>query len=153
MRGVPLRVYDIAEAGRRSELVRYIVFGVLNVVVTWFAYAIFVLVGISPVVSNALSWVVGVAVAFVCNKFWVFYSKSVERGTVEREALYFFFERIFTGVLAIVSFWLLYELGVDHSLFGVDGFFAKMITTAAEVALNFLISKYYVFRPQPRRPE
>ena len=138
--------YDSVMNGRYSEPVRYVVFGVLNVIITWVAYAVFVIVGIPPVVSNALSWVVGVIVAFVCNKFWVFYSKSVARETVEREAVTFFAERVFTGVLAIVTFWFLYDIGINQFIFGLEGFYAKILTSGMEIVLNFFISKYYVFK-------
>ena len=138
--------YDELVNGRYSEIVRYLIFGVLNVFVTWIAYAAFVIVGIDPVLSNALSWVVGVIVAFVCNKFWVFRSKSTERSLVQKEVVKFFGERIFTGILSIVVFWLLYNAGIDQFIFGLDGFYAKIITTFMEIVLNFLISKYYVFR-------
>ena len=88
--------------------------------------------------------------AFICNKFWVFGSTSVERGVVSREAITFFAERALTGVLAIVVFYLLYNAGIDQFIFGLDGFFAKMLTTFMEIALNFIISKYYVFTAQRR---
>jgi len=131
--------------GRYSELVRYGIFGVLNVVVTWVTYSIFVLVGINPTISNALSWVIGVLVAFVCNKFWVFDSKSTETKTVGREFISFVGGRILTGIVAIVGFPILYNLCLNQSLFGVDGLWAKIITSAIEIALNFVISKYLVF--------
>jgi len=151
--GVVGDTYDYVVDGKYSEYVRYIIFGVLNVLVTWVAYAIFVIAGIDPVISNGLSWVVGVIVAFICNKFWVFYSKSVARDTVEREAVTFLAERIFTGVLAIVTFWFLYDIGINQFIFGLEGFYAKILTSGMEIVLNFFISKYYVFKSRSESRE
>jgi len=144
--GVAGDTYDFAINGKYSEYIRYVIFGVLNVIVTWVAYAVFVIVGIDPVISNGLSWIVGVIVAFVCNKFWVFDSRSTSRDTVEREAVTFIAERIFTGVLAIITFWFLYDIGINQFIFGLEGFYAKILTSGMEIVLNFFISKYYVFR-------
>ena len=144
--GVAGDTYDYVVDGKYSEYIRYIIFGVLNVIITWVAYAVFVIAGIDPVISNGMSWVVGVIVAFICNKFWVFYSKSVARDTVQREAVTFIAERIFTGVLAIVTFWFLYDIGINQFIFGLEGFYAKILTSGMEIVLNFFISKYYVFR-------
>ena len=138
-------LYDKLLYGKYSELVRYGIFGVLNVVVTWVTYALFVLAGITPTISNALSWVIGVLVAFVCNKFWVFDSRSTESKTVGREFVSFLGGRVVTGVVAIIGFPILYSLGMNQSLMGVDGFPAKIVTSAVEIALNFVISKYLVF--------
>ena len=151
--GVVGDTYDYVVDGKYSEYVRYIIFGVLNVLVTWVAYAIFVIAGIDPVISNGLSWVVGVIVAFICNKFWVFYSKSVARDTLEREAVTFLAERIFTGVLAIVTFWFLYDIGINQFIFGLEGFYAKILTSGMEIVLNFFISKYYVFKSRSESRE
>ena len=131
--------------GKYGEYVRYVIFGVLNVVVTWAAYAVFVLAGIDPVISNGLSWVVGVLVAFVCNKLWVFGSTSMDRQLVFRELVTFFGGRIFTGIVSILLFYVLYNAGIDEFIIGLDGFYAKIITSGVEIVLNFFISKYVVF--------
>lgn len=131
--------------GKHSEAVRYILFGGLNVVVTWVAYSVLVVLGADLNVSNILSWVIGVLVAFVCNKFWVFRSTSTEGKTLGREFVSFFGGRIFTGIVAFVGFPILYGLGLDQSFMGVDGLPAKILTSVIEIALNFVISKYLVF--------
>ena len=53
--------------------------------------------------------------------------------------------RVFTGAVNILGFALLYNMGVDEELFGIDGFFAKIIISAIEITLNYIISKYLVF--------
>lgn len=131
--------------GRHGEAVRYIFIGGLNVVITWGIYAVFVLAGLSPSVSNAASWVIGVAVAFVLNKIVVFGSHTRKKKAVRREAVYFAAGRAFTGIVNIAGFSMLYEMGLDQELMGVDGFLAKIIISVIEIALNYAISKYVVF--------
>lgn len=141
--------------GRYGEIARYIFFGVLNVAITWVTYALCVLAGISPSISNAISWVIGVSFAFVVNKLYVFYSKSREKVVVGKQAGLFVAGRIATGLIALFGFPLLYFLGFDQGFFGVDGFYDKMLMTVIETVLNYLVSKYLVFTdattPEPMR--
>lgn len=124
---------------------RYLFFGGLNVIITWTTYALFVLAGIGPVIGNALSWIIGVSFAFVVNKLYVFNSRNTETKQVSKEATTFTAGRIITGVIALVGFPLLYNFGLNQSLFGVDGFPARMTISAIEIVLNYLFSKYLVF--------
>lgn len=124
---------------------RYVFFGCLNVLVTWVSYAALVLAGVDPSISNAVSWVIGVVFAFVVNKIYVFNSRSTATKTVGREAVSFAAGRIFTGIIAIVGFPILYDLGLNQKFLGVDGFLSKITVTVIETALNYFISKYLVF--------
>lgn len=132
--------------GRHGEAIRYIFFGCLNVVVTWVSYAALVLLGINPSISNAASWVIGVTFAFVVNKLYVFNSKTLETKAVGKEAASFTLGRIATGIVAILGFPLLYNLGLNQQFLGVDGFISKIVITVIETALNYFISKYLVFK-------
>lgn len=132
--------------GKHGEAIRYIFFGGLNVVVTWVSYAVLVLIGVAPTISNAASWVIGVTFAFVVNKLYVFNSKTMETKAVGKEAASFTLGRIATGIIAIVGFPILYNLGLNQQLLGVDGFLSKITVTVIETALNYFISKYLVFK-------
>ncbi len=131
--------------GKHGEGIRYLFTGGLNVVITWSVYSVLVLLGMNPSLSNAVSWIVGVSAAFVLNKIFVFNSKTHERKEVGKEAISFTLGRIFTGVVNIAGFALLYDLGMDGEFFGVEGFFAKIVISVIEIALNYVISKYLVF--------
>lgn len=131
--------------GRNGEIIRYLFFGVLNVVVTWTTYALCVLGGLDPTTSNVISWIIGVTFAFVVNKLYVFYSHTTKKKTVGREAASFIIGRLITGAIALIGFPVLYNLGLDQSLFGIDGFFVKIITTVIETVMNYFFSKYLVF--------
>jgi len=131
-----------------KEFVLYGIFGVLTTIVTWVSYALFVHIGVELNLSNILSWVCGVLFAFVTNKWFVFESKSLESTKVTKEFILFVGARIFTGVIAWVLFPILLWIGLDQVLFGTEGFLAKIIVTVIEIVLNWVFSKYMVFRKE-----
>lgn len=128
------------------EFIMYGIFGVLTTIISWASYALFVHLGVEINISNILSWICGVTFAFVTNKWFVFLSKDVTVKVVFYEAGSFVGARLFTGVVAFVLFPILYYLGLNQSLFGTDGFLAKIVTSIIEIILNWLLSKYIVFR-------
>ena len=138
-------IYDTVMTKYR-EPVAYVFFGGLTTVVNWFAYMLFVWMGIEINLSNILSWVVGVLFAFVVNKWFVFENKSLEPKVVLTEMGAFFGARILTGVIAAILFPVLYNLGMNQSFMGTDGLPAKIVTSIIEIILNWVFSKYLVFR-------
>ena len=130
----------------KRELIMYLFFGCLTTLVSWLSYAAFVHMGIDINISNALSWVCGVLFAFVTNKWFVFMSRSRSVKILLYELGSFFSARIVTGVIAIILFPILYALGLNQSLFNTDGFLAKVVTSVVEIILNWVFSKYIVFR-------
>ena len=127
------------------ELISYLFFGVLTTVVSWITYALFVWIGIDINISNILSWVCGVTFAFVVNKWFVFMSRQLTAEVVLRELGSFYAARIFTGVVAFILFPVFYNIGLDQSLLGTDGFLAKIVTSIVEIILNWIFSKYLIF--------
>lgn len=136
-----------------KELITYFIFGVLTTLVNWVTYTL--LVKISPgqiseltwiTVSNAVAWVAGVLFAFVTNKIWVFESKSFALKTVIKELISFVAARALTGVLEVFGVPLLVKLGLNQTVFGIEGMAAKLIVSVAVVILNYVFSKLIVFR-------
>ena len=130
---------------KHQEAILYLFFGFLTTVVNWGTYAVLVWFGVEINVSNIISWIVGVLFAFVVNKWFVFSSKCLIPIVVLRELGSFFAARIVTGVIAIVLFPIVYALGMNQTIFGIDGFVAKMFTTVLEIILNWAFSKYLIF--------
>lgn len=131
---------------RYEELIRYVFFGGLTVLVSWGSYAVFVALGIDPNISNAASWLCAVLFAFVVNKYWVFMSKDSSAKKIASEFAQFFGSRILTGIIAIVLFPILVHVGVDQDLFGLENMVTKLIVSVVEIVLNYVLSKYLVFR-------
>ena len=138
------------------ETIMYVIMGGFTTLVTWASYAGFVHFGVSEEVSNVLSWVCGVVFAFVVNKWLVFESRSTDPRTILRELGFFFSSRIFTGVVAIILFPILNDVvglgaidinfGFLESILGTDGMISKIITSLVEIVLNWVFSKYVVFK-------
>lgn len=132
---------------KHRELVSYVFWGAFTTLISWGTYAIFVQwMGIDSSVSNILSWICGVVFAFITNKIYVFRSRSWNPRTVGREAGLFLSSRIGTGVLSWVVFPVLTAVGLSQSMFGIENMWARVITSLIEIALNWVLSKYLVFR-------
>lgn len=128
------------------EAVLYLFFGGLTTLVSWLTYTLFVWVGLEINASNIASWFCAVVFAFVVNKWFVFESKSLEKVGVIKELGMFFGARIFTGVLSWIIFPVLIMFGLGMTVLGTEGLVAKIIVTVIEVALNWVFSKYYIFK-------
>ena len=139
--------------GKHQEAFLYIFFGGLTTLVTWASYAAFVWSGIELNMSNILSWIFGVTFAFIVNKWYVFQSKTIEHKKVAKEAILFYLARIFTGVVAWVLFPILLWIGMDQSILGTEGFLAKIVVSVIEIALNWVLSKYIIFKKDNLVPE
>ncbi len=135
------------------EAVSYIFWGVMTTVVSLGTYALFVQIGINPSISNILSWICGVTFAFFTNKFYVFRSKSMERGLVAKEWSLFMGSRIFTGIIAWVLFPFLLWIGLDQDFLGFENMWTKIVTSVVEIVINWVLSKYIVFKHGDADPE
>ena len=129
------------------EIINYLLFGGATTVVSWATYALFVGVfgmGVTP--GNILSWVCAVTFAFVTNKLWVFQSKSWAWPQWLKEAGAFYAGRLFSGLVELGGLPLLMRLGLDQTLFGVEGLAAKVVISIVVIILNYFLSKFIAFR-------
>jgi len=140
---------------KHKEIINYIIFGIITTAVNWISYALLVYVlkntttlneDIYTNTSNIISWIIAIIFAFITNKIWVFESKTWELKTTLREAGSFLGSRTLSFFIEIGSFNLLIKAGLSQSLFGVEGFFAKIIVTIVAVILNYFFSKLFVFK-------
>lgn len=145
---------------QNKEVILYIIFGILTTVVSWGAYAMFInLFSLSIVVSNTLSWIVGVSFAFVTNKIWVFESKSWKLKTTFKEGTAFVSSRAITGVLEVfgvpllsltgfdkIFFEIAGRIGISMQLFYTEGIYSKAAFAVIVIILNYVFSKLLVFR-------
>lgn len=148
-------VMDFMKAHR--EAILYVFWGAFTTLVTLASYALFVRAfNIDPNISNILSWVCGVTFAFVVNKWLVFESRTTKARVLLWELGSFFSSRIFTGIVAFILFpilndWMglsaiVLDFGFLSILFGTSGMLAKIITSVVEIVLNWVLSKYVVFK-------
>ena len=133
------------------EIINYLFFGGCTTLVSWGTYALFVGgCGLNIMPGKILSWVCAVAFAYVTNKLWVFFSRQKDAATLLREAAEFFISRAATGVVEIGGLPLLMKLGLNQSLFGVEGLWANIVVTIIVIILNYFLSKYFVFRKREK---
>lgn len=127
----------------QSELI-YLVFGVLTTVVNYLVYYPCFLYFGSASVSNAIAWVFAVVFAYLTNKPFVFESHDWSIKTVAPEFVKFVGTRIVSGAA---------ETGIlllTVDVLGWNGIAWKLITSVLVVVLNYVGSKFLVFRKKER---
>ena len=124
-----------------NEVIFYLVFGVLttlvNIVVFMFLSN---LLELGTVPANVISWFLSVLFAYFTNRKWVFKSKG-DNGF--KEGVAFFSGRIFTGVLDTAVMF------VSVDIMGWNNLLMKIVSNIVVIVLNYLISKFLVFRRKP----
>lgn len=139
-----------------KEIIMYLIFGVLTTVVSWGSYAIFEMafknaivdVNVLVAVANVLSWVAAVLFAYITNKLFVFESKSFKPTTVFKEMGLFVGSRLISGAVEWVGVPLLVWIGLNQTIFGVEGMLAKVLVSVIVVILNYILSKLIVFKKE-----
>lgn len=140
---------------QHREIISYLFWGVLTTVVSWTTFGLFSWLldfigmqkdSIVVLIANIFSWIFAMLFAFVTNKVWVFGSKSWKKSVLLPEFGKFVSARLFTGVLEIVMVPLLVELGLNQTIFEVEGMLSKIIVSLAVVILNYVFSKLFIFK-------
>lgn len=130
-----------------KELLLYLVFGVATTAVNFVIYSLLVkFLACNMTMSNAVAWLGAVIFAFVTNKLFVFESKQWRFPLLLKEMLSFFGARFLSGILEIVLPELLYNIGIDFDLFGIQGIVAKALVSIAVILLNYVFSKWFIFK-------
>lgn len=128
-----------------EELINYFVVGVLTTLVSWFVYFASVAVfldaenAIQLQIANILSWVAGVAFAYVTNRKFVFKSKEKN---ILKEAAQFSASRLSTLFLDMAVMFVMVTLMGIHD--GVSKIASAVLVTIA----NYVISKFFVFKQE-----
>lgn len=132
--------------------VLYLVFGALTTLVSILSFAIFnaLLSDERYLLSNLISWVIAVAFAFFTNKHLVFASKSNDKKTLLSEGGKFLGARVLSLGLEELILWMMLDLFGMESLIilGIvtGELIAKTVATVVVVAVNYLLSKFIIFK-------
>lgn len=131
------------------EKISYLIFGVLTTIVNWIIYISFTSVlHINYNISNIVAWFGAVLFAFFTNKKYVFRSESAKRDVLFKELLTFFAARLFSGIFEIAGLPILLLIGITYEPLGIQGGLAKAIIAVVVIILNYIFSKWIVFRKQ-----
>ncbi len=118
----------------------YLFWGVVTTLTNIFSYAILTkMLNINYMISNVISWILAVSVAYITNKIYVFSSKAKTIKAVIKELTLFFIARILTLGIDI----LLMFIGV--SILKFDDMIIKAITQVVVIVVNYILSKLFVF--------
>ena len=129
---------------KHKEVLLYLFFGGLTTLVSIASFALFaVTMGMNELIANVLSWILAVLFAYVTNRTWVFAQKADTRPGILREMLTFFGGRIATllveeAIILVFITWL-----------GLPAIPVKAAAQVIVIALNYVISKYFVFKTLP----
>ncbi|EOS77168.1 hypothetical protein C819_01194 [Lachnospiraceae bacterium 10-1] len=127
---------------KHEEIVNYIIVGVMTTIFSWVVYAVSIWTFLdtqNPVelqIANILSWVAGVAFAYVTNRKYVF--KSTEKNIL-KEAAQFSTSRISTLFLDMIVMFVMV------TLLGINDIISKFVSSVLVTVSNYLISKLFVF--------
>ena len=131
--------------------IRYLFFGVLTTIVNYasFAIALWLLGTSATLVANAVSFVLATAFAYVTNKRFVFRSPGWRPSVITREFAAFTGARLFSFALEELGLLIgVHGLGVaKYEWLGISGgLILKVILSFVSVLLNYLFSRYWIFR-------
>ena len=119
----------------------YLFFGGVTTVINIAVYdLLYYVVGASNDLSNVISWIITVTVAYITNKLWVFESRGTGTKTLLREITSFFGCRAATGVMDFA----IMHIGVD--ILAYPAFLLKVISNIIVIILNYVASKLIIFK-------
>lgn len=130
-----------------SEIIRYLISGGLTFLVSMSSYYLCTIIfDISKPIflhlSNVISWILAVSFAYWISKKFVF--KSKEKSRVEQ--LKFFMYRILTLLIEIVLMYILvFKIKINDKI-------AKIIAQIVIIILNYVFSKFFVFKKKRENP-
>ena len=133
-----------------KEIVNYLIFGVLTTVISLVTYYICVYTFLNPEqavqlqIANVISWVLGVAFAYVTNRKFVF--ESNEKNKI-KEASKFVTSRIATLLMDMAIMFT----GV--TLLKFNDKIIKLVSQVVVIIANYLLSKIIVFNKGENKNE
>lgn len=131
-----------------KEIVKYVFWGGITTIVNWVVYALLTMCfQIMPVISNIVAWIISVIVAYFSNKIYVFKNNNEKSGI---QFFAFLSSRLFTGIIETAGLPILIKaLSLDPFL-GIKSFGEKLIISILVVIINYILSKYIIFREKKR---
>lgn len=126
---------------KHKEVLMYLFFGGCTFLISVLSYGLInVTFGVNELVANVISWVIAVLFAFFTNRIWVFEGKTAEAKEFMVQMINFFGGRVVTLVIEEI---ILY---VFITRLGLNSIVIKIIAQIIVIALNYIISKLWVFR-------
>ena len=128
-------------AVKYREIILYLAVGGFTTLISFGMYFVFAGgLGLSPQAASAWADAMAIAVAYPLNKVYVFQKKRPTRSAVVAESAGFFASRAAFLVLSA------YLMHLTVSVWQLNEPLSRAGVTALVVALNYIVSKFIVFR-------
>lgn len=125
----------------------YIIVGVCTMIVSLASYYILANpLGIYYQTANIISWVLAVAFAYVTNKKFVFKSRYSGLSGTAKEMASFVSSRIASLLAEVISMYFFVQICQ------IDDNIVKLMNQVLVTVLNYIFSKFWVFR-KSRKPQ
>ncbi len=126
---------------KHREICLYLFFGVLTTAVNVAVYFVMFEVLMLPnVASSIAAQVAAILFAYITNKIWVFRSRGWRLRTLFFEIVSFFGCRMASAAFDVLFMWVTVDLLSWWPLW------MKIIANAVVIILNYVASKYLIFR-------
>ena len=138
---LPNKLIKIEEKLLTTEVVLYVVFGILTTVVNIGFFSLLTYsFKLEENLSNVIAIIIAVLFAYFTNKGLVFNSTAVTLKDKTKEFFKFMLGRAFTMIVELLGFYLMFNV------FGISKLFSKVFITVLVIVLNFFISKFFAFK-------
>ena len=128
-----------------KSIILYILFGILTTLVNIFVYFACSCLKFSTAASTLAAWIISVLFAYITNRKYVFGSKSQGAKSIFKEISNFFLSRFATGLLDLAVMLLFVDI------LNFNGMFIKVISNIVVIILNYVLSKFLVFKPSHKQ--
>lgn len=132
---------------KNKEIILYLIVGALTTLVSFAVQWLFKDIIVLPkaFLATLIAWVVSVLFAFFANKLVVFEKR--EKNGLFKELSLFYASRLFTGAVEVGAM----VLFVDALL--MNYWAIKIIANVVIIVLNYIFSKYIIFRNKNKKDE
>lgn len=123
-----------------KEQILYLFFGGITFVVSSAILIYLDYIGIIGIKARIISDAVGIIVAYITNKIWVFESKCSNFKELLKEILSFLSARALTTILSLVSTYIFVDT------LHLNNLIVQFTTTFIVILLNYVFSKLFIFK-------
>ena len=132
---------------KKREMIQYIIWGVLSAILNVGLFQILILGSVDYRIANLITIIVVKIFCYVTNKIFVFRTPYEGLKVLLKEMLAFIFARGVTSVLDYVGVLVLVELVNCQEML------SKCIMAVVVVVVNYLFSKFFVFKKKGHNKE
>lgn len=126
---------------KHKEVLLYLFFGGVAVLLNLVLFVLFnSRLKINELVANVICWVICVLFQFFTNRTWVFQSQNNAEQSFFKQIFSFFGGRVFTLVVEELILFIFITLLMFNALT------VKITAQVITIVLNYIISKFYVFK-------